>query len=74
MPKVDDNQENFAKCVCPNCPTYTECTREKGEKLFCGRGESACPLVEKGCICGTCPVWDKYGLEKGYFCLHGVAM
>ncbi len=74
MAKVDDTPENVKKCVCPNCPTYTDCTREKNERLYCAKGESACPLVERGCICGTCPIWATYGLEKGYFCLHGKAL
>lgn len=73
MPKVDDNQENFASCVCQHCPTYTDCTREKNEKLFCAKGETACSLVERGCICGTCPVHDKYNLDGLYFCLKGEA-
>lgn len=73
MPKVEDSSENFGKCICRNCPTYTDCTREKNEKLFCAKGESACSLVERGCICGACPIWEKYDLSKGYFCLHGIA-
>lgn len=61
---------------CPNCPTYLsdECPAAKQEKLFCGRGKTECDnLTKKDCICGTCPVWQRYDLSKGYYCLNGLA-
>jgi hypothetical protein len=75
MTKVPDTKENMMKCVCMRCPTYqqSDCPKSKMEGLFCAKGQSSCELEEKGCICGTCPVWDEYGLSKGYFCLHGKA-
>jgi len=73
MAKVSDTPDNLKKCICPRCPTYTDCTRKKKEKFFCAKGETACPVVQKSCICGDCPIWYMFGLEKGYFCLHGKA-
>lgn len=74
MAKIEDTPENLARCICEKCPTHDSCAKEKKELLFCARGESACPLIERGCICGDCPNWALYGLEKGYFCLHGKAI
>lgn len=73
MPKVSNTKENFAKCVCHGCPTYqtSGCAKEKKEKLYCAVGKSTCGLTHKGCICGACPVWAEYDLNKGYFCLTG---
>lgn len=75
MSKVPITPENEGKCICPGCPTFlaNDCPKEKNERLYCGKGKSACELPEKGCICGNCPVWDEYSLANGYFCLHGQA-
>ncbi|MFA5872075.1 MAG: DUF2769 domain-containing protein [Parcubacteria group bacterium] len=75
MAKVPVTPENETKCACPRCPTWMSdsCPKEKGENLFCAKGKTACELPDKGCICGTCPIWTEYGLSKGYFCFNGVA-
>ncbi|MDD5489115.1 MAG: DUF2769 domain-containing protein [Candidatus Moranbacteria bacterium] len=75
MPKVPDTQENFEKCVCDRCPTWTAapCPKEKTEKLYCAKGMTACGLKEKGCICGACPVHDENHLTGMYFCIKGAA-
>lgn len=73
MPKVPDTKENEDKCFCPRCPTFvqTNCPKEKQEILYCAKGKTACELTEKGCLCGACPVHEKYDLDGGYFCFKG---
>jgi len=75
MAKVPNTDENAGKCICPNCPTWKSdaCAAEKNERLYCGRGKTACDLKDKGCICGECPMWFRYNLSKGYFCFNGAA-
>jgi hypothetical protein len=73
MAKVPKTAENEALCACPRCPTHDKCAKEKKETLYCATGKSACELVDRGCICGACPLWEKYSLSKGFFCLNGSA-
>jgi methylamine---glutamate N-methyltransferase subunit C len=73
MSKVEKSEANLKKCICPRCPTHDGCAKAGGEVLYCGQGKSKCELVERGCICGTCPVWEENSLSKGYFCLNGEA-
>ena len=59
-------------CLCPGCPTYTSCMREKKERLFCALGKSACTVpARNGCLCPTCPVTAKMGLTMMYYCADG---
>lgn len=59
-------------CICPTCPTYTHCSLNEGEKLFCATGKSfMCISFEKGCICPDCPVKKELGLKYKYFCSRG---
>jgi hypothetical protein len=68
--KPDNNQENFDKCVCINCTLFTDCNRDKMERLFCARQRSKCSMdSSKLCICGSCPVFKENKLIGGYFCL-----
>jgi len=71
---VEVNDTNLGLCQCMNCPTYEQCV--KGEKLFCGIGESkkADMMEERGCLCPTCQVFEKYDLADGFFCMHGEAV
>ena len=65
-------EENKKLCICPDCPTYNECAQEKGERFYCGLGESqTCITKEHGCICPSCPITEKLGLTKNYFCTRG---
>lgn len=75
MAKVPDTQVNVEKCICPRCPTFlaSECAKSNQETLYCARGKSGCDLVDHGCLCGMCPLWDEFSLSKGYFCLNGSA-
>lgn len=71
--KVDDDQDNADRCICPGCPTYDDCMRGKDERLFCARGSTPCGPKAHGCICGDCPVWAQYRLDSYYFCMEGAA-
>ncbi len=66
--KVVNDQANFTKCVCPHCPSYDECMKQKNEALFCARAKSTCDFKRKGCICMSCPVSQEYELTGGYYC------
>ncbi|MFA6295779.1 MAG: DUF2769 domain-containing protein [Patescibacteria group bacterium] len=68
---VENNKENFAKCICTGCPTYIDCMKEKNQKLFCAVGKTECNPKKQGCICGECPVASQYGLKKLYYCING---
>lgn len=39
------------------------------ETMFCAYEKSTCIDEEKGCMCGSCEVFKKYGLDRGYFCI-----
>ena len=73
MPKVENNQTNKDLCSCSSCPSYTDCSKEKAELLFCATGKSDCKYETNGCVCGSCPVHKANGLEAGYYCIHGSA-
>lgn len=70
---VLNNDENASKCVCPKCPSFNECMKEKNEVLYCARGKTGCEVPKKGCLCGGCPVHLENGLDKWYYCLFGKA-
>lgn len=64
--KVKDSQANRHRCLCPKCPSLPEdCS---GEILYCAAGASACDVNAQGCVCGGCPVYFEYGLDKLYYC------
>jgi hypothetical protein len=64
--------ENKKLCICPDCPTYNECAKEKGELFYCALGKSAtCITKESGCVCPACPITETMGLTKDYFCIKG---
>lgn len=75
MEKVINNKGNKEKCICPNCPSYNECAKEKKEVLFCADkiGKGKCAYQMNGCICGMCPVHKECKLKNGYYCIHGSA-
>jgi hypothetical protein len=65
-------KENKKHCICPDCPTYNECAKEKDELLYCKLGKSqACIIKESGCICPACPITEMMGLTNDYFCIKG---
>jgi hypothetical protein len=59
---VSDTKENLEKCICKECPSYTQCMRDKNGGLFCARGKSSCEVEEEECICVDCPVDKEYKL------------
>jgi hypothetical protein len=54
-------------CICKGCPSYVA---EESEVGFCHPliGKSAKIVKEKGCVCGTCPVYAQMGMKNGYYC------
>lgn len=75
MLKVEKNENNVSKCLCPGCPTYNDCAREKNEKLFCAEALAGrtCSYEMNGCVCGDCPVHKENNLTALYYCAHGSA-
>ncbi|MDO9183107.1 MAG: DUF2769 domain-containing protein [Bacteriovorax sp.] len=75
MIKVEKTQSSLKKCICEKCPSYTKCSKEKNEKLFCAKevGKSSCEKEMNGCICGTCPIQKENFLLVGYYCINGSA-
>ncbi len=64
-----------SKCPCPGCPSYNDCAKKAGEKLFCILGNSfMCISFEKGCNCPQCPLGKEVGLKYTYFCTRGSEM
>jgi hypothetical protein len=64
-------------CVCPMCPTFTDCAKNEGENVFCITGKSEdCITRELGCLCPTCPLAQKYkiGVMYNFFCARGSEM
>lgn len=77
--KVPDTPENMEICkkFCGPCPTFKPNTLNavKPHALFCARGASEKPAAEiedKGCSCFACPVFHKYELNGGWYCMHGI--
>lgn len=59
-------------CICPGCPTYTNCAKNAREILFCVTGKSfMCIPAEKGCKCPDCPITTEMGLKYQSFCTRG---
>jgi len=82
MPKMSPEEMEEKKkmvlsmCTCENCPTWKDCHDSAKEKGFCFMtiGKSKCIKQEKGCICGSCPVYSKMGLKHGYYCTRDSEM
>jgi len=78
MKKMSDEEraaavENLkSMCICPTCPTHTECAKNANENLFCMMGKSfMCINFEKECLCPQCPVRGELGLNNMFFCTRG---
>ena len=74
-PVVEDTEENRAICrqYCKNCQNYKKHSLEKYQpaELFCGCGQStAASMKVIGCFCPACPLFTKYHLRGGYFCVR----
>ena len=66
--KVPDTKENMMKCICPECPTYNDCMKQKMGGLFCSKGKATCEFEEMGCICVECPLSGEFNLTSLYYC------
>ena len=63
-----------SKCICAQCPSWTEECTKAGEKGgYCALGKTANITEEKGCVCGDCPITKEKGLKWGYYCTRGSA-
>ena len=78
LAKMSDSEktkavENLkAMCICPDCPTYTDCAKKADERLFCWFGGSNnCISKEIDCLCPSCPVTSEMGLKHDFFCTRG---
>jgi hypothetical protein len=61
-----------SKCICPDCPTYTDCAKKAQESFFCWIGGSfVCISKENDCLCPSCPVTSEVGLVHNFFCTRG---
>ena len=61
-----------SKCICSDCPTYTECAKKADESFFCYIGGSfICISEENECLCPSCPITIEVGLTHNFFCTRG---
>ncbi len=74
--RVELNEQNASKCLCPGCPTYrsSPCPQQKEELIYCSTGATDCSLEMLGCLCINCPIFRGYDLRLGYFCAFGEAV
>jgi len=61
--------EAMGMCICPQCPTYAGTGEEN--VYFCGTSKSTVINEEEGCTCGICPVVERMGLTRLYYCTRG---
>jgi hypothetical protein len=60
------------ECICPDCPTYTDCARDARERAYCVAGRSpACVAEDLGCVCPAYPVTAELELVYLTFCIEG---
>jgi len=78
MVNVDNTPENMEICkqYCGPCPTFKPNGLNEVEPhaLFCARGaseKSKEKIKDNGCNCFMCPVFRKYELTGGWFCIYG---
>ncbi len=63
----------YSMCICRSCPTYIAWGKEDDYVGYClpSRGRSKNITTEKGCYCGTCPVYEMYKFLTQYYCTRG---
>lgn len=66
----DPKKLALSQCICKLCPSFTNCNEKIG---YCVFGKSKCIKERRGCICASCPVYKKLGLNNVYFCITGKA-
>ena len=70
-------EELKGECICPICPSYTECAEKADESIFCIIGKSnKCIEIERGCMCSSCPFLEKFGIGVKYqfYCIRDSEM
>jgi len=68
---VPETKENSKKCLCPECPVYNDCIKNKDELLFCSKGATDCKIEKWGCRCFKCPIQSDYQLVGLFYCEKG---
>jgi hypothetical protein len=68
MGKVADTRENFARCICGECPSKPEDLTA----LYCAKGKSPARVKARGCLCSDCPLTPEFDLTNDYYCEAGV--
>ena len=68
MPLSEKDRPN---CICDRCPTYSDCSSQKDEMLFCLVGKTKCEVDNQGCIYLSCPVLIKNKLKNEFYCIEG---
>jgi hypothetical protein len=63
-----DEKEAIGKCICKVCPTYVKC---EGSIAYCFTGKNKCIQKAKGCLCPGCPVQNKTGFTRLFYCMRG---
>jgi hypothetical protein len=67
--RIKATNENRCCASAPHAQHITTGAKHNMEALYCLEGKSVvCITKQSGCICPACPVTDKLGLEKDYFC------
>ncbi|HOB18070.1 MAG TPA: DUF2769 domain-containing protein [Candidatus Methanoculleus thermohydrogenotrophicum] len=71
--RINTLRAERAKCICTNCPTFTECAKNLEQGFFCFTGMSIiCISHEVRCLCPTCPVPLETGLlHTAFYCTRG---
>ncbi len=68
-PAIPLTLANLLRCSCMTCPSFPAIG---GEAVYCSGGKSSAAIVEKGCNCVICPLYDRCGsFNVAYFCIHG---
>lgn len=69
MGKVLDVPADAGRCVCGECPSKPDETKD----FYCARGSSRATVARRGCLCEECPVQIDHDLEGAYYCIEGAA-
>ena len=72
---MDEMLKEFeSMCLCKPCPTYIGLGEEDDYIVYCvpARGKSKKIKDEIGCICPSCPVYEKMKFTTDYFCTRGI--
>ena len=70
-PNINMNLDSLLICMnyCGTCPSYPG---NKMEALFCASGESSNNIIENGCNCVSCPLYEQCSINNSaYFCING---